>query len=106
MVAGLIHARNCLTELFFGLYAVAFIASSTARKTVQQEGHLAGGFDHANLSTPLAGNIHPPSEVAAIFRTVPPPKGYLPAQILRPRIELDNGIWLTQTRLYQTFRQA
>jgi hypothetical protein len=60
MVAGFIHARNCLTELFLGFYGcrVHRILHGT-KGGAAGKGYSADGFDHANFVHAAAGNIHP-----------------------------------------------
>jgi hypothetical protein len=60
MVAGFIHARNCLTELFLGFYGCCIHRILHGTKAVQQgRAYSVGEFDHANFVHAAAGNIHP-----------------------------------------------
>jgi hypothetical protein len=60
VVAGFIHARNCLTELFlrFNGCCVHGILHGT-RVNAAGKGCLAGAFHDANFVHAAAGNIHP-----------------------------------------------
>ena len=61
VVAGFVHARNCLTELFLGFYCccVHGILHGTKDDAAGKAG-LAGGFHHAHFVYAAASNIHPP----------------------------------------------
>src|SRR5260370_26475694 len=60
LVAGFIHARNCLTELFFGFYGcfVHRILHGTKDRAAGKS-LSAGAFHYANLFHAAANNIHP-----------------------------------------------
>jgi hypothetical protein len=61
LVAGLIHARDCLTELFLGFYrgCVHDILHGT-KDGAAGKGGLAGGFHPSHFVYAAASNIHPP----------------------------------------------
>src|SRR5260370_11557409 len=60
LVAGFIHARNCLTELFFGFYGccVHRILHGTKDRAAGKS-LSAGAFHYAHLVHAAASNIHP-----------------------------------------------
>src|SRR5260370_33646626 len=60
LVAGFVHARNCLTELFFGFYGccVHRILHGTKDRAAGKS-LSAGAFPDANLVHAAARNIHP-----------------------------------------------
>ena len=76
LVAGFIHARNRLTELFLGFYGCCVhrilhgAKDGTAGKRPQRTRSTT-----PTLSTPLQAIYTRPSAVAAILRTTPPPEG-------------------------------
>lgn len=76
MVTRFIHTRNRLAELFLGLYGCCSHGILTALLMVQQGRETQWALSTTpTLFTPLQAIYTRPSEVAAIFRTVPPPDG-------------------------------
>src|SRR5260370_18197051 len=75
LVAGFIHARNCLTELFFGFYGccVHRILHGTKDRAAGKS-LSAGPFHDANLFHAAASNIHPSIGGVAPFSHPPPPR--------------------------------
>ena len=75
-VAGFIHARNSLTELFFGSCGccVHCILHDT-KDRIAVKGPQRTRSTTPTLSTPLQAIYTLPSAVAAILRTTPPPEG-------------------------------
>ena len=60
-VAGFVHARNCLTKLFFGFYGRCSHGILHGTKSgALEKGNSGGAFDHAHFVHAAAGNIHPP----------------------------------------------
>src|ERR1700730_1648499 len=76
LVAGFIHARNCLTGLFLGFYGCCVhrilhgMKDVTAGKSAQRARSTT-----PTLFTPLQAIYTRPSVVAAMLRTTPPPEG-------------------------------
>ena len=104
MIAGLIYARNRLTELFLGFYGccVHGILHAT-RVAAAGKGGQRVRSTTPTLSTPLHAIYTRPSEVAAIFRTVPPPEGIF----ARANFSACGSNWMivfgfTPDSLYQT----
>jgi hypothetical protein len=59
VVAGFIHARNCLTELFFGFYGCGLhVILHGTSVGAAGKGHSVGAF-HFAIVHAAAGNIHP-----------------------------------------------
>ena len=89
VVAGFIHARDCLTELFLGFYSgcVHDILHGT-RVNAAGKGTQGARSTTPALFTPLQAIYTRPSEVAAILRTVPP----RPAWVVR-----DLSDWPTKS---------
>src|SRR5882762_1293050 len=76
LVAGFIHARNCLTVLFLGFYGccVHRILHGT-KDGAAGKGPQRTRSTMPTLFTPLQAIYTRPSAVAAILRTTPPPEG-------------------------------
>src|SRR5882762_10508639 len=77
VVAGFIHARNCLTKLFLGfccccVHGILHATREAAGKRTQRARSTT-----PTLFTPLQEIYTRPSEGAAMWRTVPPPEGMI-----------------------------
>src|SRR5437667_6787060 len=83
---------------------VELIASSKSQKTIlAEEGHQRSGSTTPTLLTPLQARYTRPSEVAAIFRTVPPPEGiFVRANSSVFGLKRTSVFGVTPDSLYQT----
>src|SRR6266403_2604931 len=75
LVAGLIHARNSLTKLWFGFCGCCVHRILRETKTARGQGIQRAGSTTPTLFTPLQAIYTRPSAVATMWRTVPPPEG-------------------------------
>src|SRR5260370_36717537 len=74
VVAGFIHARNCLTKLFLGFCCCCVHGILHATREAEGKGTQRARSTTPTLLTPLQAIYTRPSEVAALLRTVPPPE--------------------------------
>src|SRR6266481_6396507 len=76
LVAGFIHARYCLAELFFGFYGrCVHRILHGAKDGIAVKRPQRTRSTTPTLSTPLQAIYTRPSAVAAMLRTTPPPEG-------------------------------
>jgi hypothetical protein len=99
LVAGFIHARNCLTVLFLGFYSgcVHGILHGT-KGGAAGKGPQRTRSTTQTLFTPLQAIYTRPSAVAAILHTTPPPEGRAAREFFAHRIKLNNRV-----RFYSRF---
>jgi len=102
LVAGFIHARNRLTELFLGFYGccVHRILHGT-KDGAAGKGPQRTRSTMPTLFTPLQAIYTRPSAVAAILRTTPPPEGMAArANFSFFGFRLNNRVWFYHRSTY------